>query len=92
MTIHQLGYYGDTAVSPSGHFSFCCGATYQKKITEKTKFTAAHKGIRVFDGLKHTPYVGPVMQLDHIKTRNGDITVSIRRGNKEYSLGSCWKD
>jgi len=84
VTIYQIGYYEEQTIAPSSSFSNCCGATYVKKPTEKTNYTASHKGIRVFDGLKHEPYVGPVMQLDHIKTRNGDITVSIHRGKSDW--------
>jgi hypothetical protein len=58
-------------------FADCCGASYAN-VTEKTKFSATHKGIRVFDGHVGTEYSGPKQNLTHIKTRNGNITVSTR--------------
>ncbi len=64
--------------APSGFFANCCGATYTKTITEKTKVSAGHKGIRVFEKEIGTPYQGDKQSLHHVKTRNGTITVSIR--------------
>ncbi len=62
----------------SSWFANCCGATYVHKVSEKTKFNAPHKGIRVFSGIHGKEYEGTKQFLKHIKTRNGDITVNIR--------------
>ena len=62
----------------SSWFGNCCGATYVKKPTDKTKVSAAHKGIRIFDHQFGEEYQGKKQDVNHIKTRSGNLTVCIR--------------
>lgn len=59
-------------------FADCCGATYKWHPDEKTKVTALHKGILVFDRIIGKEYKGKKQDVSHIKTRNGNLTICIR--------------
>lgn len=78
--IYKSRLYGRNKFEPADKswFSWCCGARYSPNVTSRTNFQAGHLGIRVFEGIVGEEYVGPKQQLKHIKTRNGDLTVSIR--------------
>lgn len=62
-----------------GMFAACCGANYVEETDEKTKVTTG-KGIRVYAG-----HVGrgrsrtPKNEYKHINTKNGPLTVAIRK-------------
>ncbi len=56
----------------------CCGATYSKaKVSPRLSYTG--KGIRVLDGHIGTEYEDNNRVVKHIFTRNGDLTVVVRK-------------
>ncbi len=59
-------------------FSHCCGATFIPEPTEKVNVRGSHKGIKVWPGAIGKPYKGRKQQVDHVVTRNGTLTVSVR--------------
>ena len=54
----------------------CCGLSLSLNPSETEKGTGSHKGIKVYKGLVGKEYTGPKKSLTHIKTRNGNFTVS----------------
>lgn len=70
-------WYGDQA--RSSWFGRCCGAMYQKNVTDKTNLYSGHKGIKILSGIYGQEYNGPVQSLTHVQTRNGPLTISIRK-------------
>lgn len=78
--IYSHSYYG-VSVNPinrGGWFANCCGATYISRPKPNAKVTGTHKGIKVWAGAVGKPYKGKKQTVDHVVTRNGTITVSVR--------------
>lgn len=67
--------YNDSQAA-SHWFGRCCGATYTHKVPKTVR--SALKGIRVIDGLVGKESTGPKVDINHIKTRNGDFTLVIQ--------------
>ena len=64
-------------------FASCCGASYQTLYNldgsrNNKKNTINRKGITIYDGIIGGKRKGRANTVDHIKTRNGDLTVVIR--------------
>lgn len=78
MSIFKHHYYGREQYYPNDWFSNCCGASYIDKPNEKTKTSGYNKGIKVINGLVGKPYSRSKGEVAHVKTRNGDFTVSVR--------------
>jgi hypothetical protein len=79
-SVYRHNYYG-ASHEPMGNeawFCNCCGASYIAKPKPDAKVSPAHKGIRVWAGAVGAPYKGPKQTVDHLVTRNGTITVSVR--------------
>lgn len=55
---------------------FCCGAQYLPKNTNPEK--VGKQGIQVFLGTNIPEKDDPAFSVRHIKTKNGDLTVSYR--------------
>ncbi len=77
--IYRQEYYGAPRLRENGNwFAWCCGATYIPKPKPNTKVSGSHKGIKVWAGAVGEPYKGKKQTVDHVVTRNGTITVSVR--------------
>ena len=55
----------------------CCGASYSKAM--KPRITAKHEGIRICEGRQFTEENTDERQIKHVETRNGTITVVVRK-------------
>lgn len=60
------------------YFSNCCGASYSP-TTPKTVSPTRIKGIRVVGGIVGKERNDDKAQVAHIRTKNGDITILIRK-------------
>ena len=54
----------------------CCGASYSKAKSPRKTNT---RGIRIFAGLHFKEENTDTTQITHVKTRNGNITVYVRK-------------
>lgn len=60
------------------HFSLCCGAQYSVLKNPARIGPNLPKGIRVIDGIQTPEMDNGFVKVDHVKTRNGDITVAVQ--------------
>lgn len=68
----------DGVLAERNYFSNCCGASYSPG-PQKTINPARTKGIRVVGGIIGNKCNNDKAQIAHIRTRNGDITIAIRK-------------
>ena len=54
----------------------CCGASYSKS---KSPRQINQLGIRIFSGIHFKEVDNDKVQVTHVKTRNGNITVHVRK-------------
>lgn len=76
MPVYRLN--GKTPLKGHSHFSYCCGAQYSVLQGNARIGSSLAKGIRVIDGIKAPEKDDGFVKVDHVKTRNGDLTVAIQ--------------
>ena len=54
----------------------CCGSSYTRSRPKKL---STGRGIRVYEGIVGKAYSGKKNEIAHVKTRNGDVTIAIRK-------------
>lgn len=71
--------YGVSLKESYYNLGSCCGSSYVKTVTDKTDMSKNHYGIKLAHGLIGKEYTGPKISVHHVNTKNGPLTVSIRR-------------
>ena len=62
----------------NGQFCGCCGSSYAQNLNGRANPAINAKGIKLMLGAIGKEQKGPKINIDHVKTKNGYVTVSIR--------------
>jgi hypothetical protein len=77
----------DKPLGTHGWFANCCGATFTGSVKNVRINSRLTKGIRVIDGLHGDPRdIDGKVEVSHVKTKNGDITVAVQYAVDPTSL------
>ena len=71
--------YG-AAVRNSDEICWCCGARATTSVSPRTRVANPGMGIRVFPGKHSQEQDTGVVQVSHVETSAGPLTVTVRHG------------
>lgn len=76
MPVYNLN--GEVPLKGHSGFSLCCGAQYSVLKNPARIGNRLQRGIRVIDGIQTPENDNGFVKVEHVKTRNGDLTVAVQ--------------